>query len=70
MVFMIKSASNHVSIREQLRDTWTSMSYVGGALFSYFFVVGKSDPKTENLINEEHKRYGDLLQLDIPDQYQ
>ena len=70
MVFIVKSAANHVSIREQIRRTWVSMSYVDGSQFSYFFVLGKSDPKTENLINEEYKRYGDLLQLDIPDQYQ
>ena len=69
MVFVVKSAIDHGIAREIIRRTWASVSYVEGFKFTTVFVVGMTTPQKQALIEEEFERYGDLLQLNISDQY-
>ncbi|XP_076822332.1 beta-1,3-galactosyltransferase 5-like [Clavelina lepadiformis] len=71
MVFFVKSAGPNQVRRELLRRTWASLSYVEGGRFETVFVIGKTNvPKYVSLLNEEHKRYGDLLQFNDFDDYE
>ena len=69
MVFVVKSAIDRGLAREIIRRTWGSVSYLEGFKFTTVFVVGKTTPQKQALIEEEFERYGDLLQLNIADQY-
>ena len=69
MIFLIKSAVGHGNAREILRRTWTKVSYNEGFQFSSVFVLGRTDLARQALIDEEYDRYGDILQLNIPDEY-
>ena len=69
MVLFVKSAVKHASHRELLRRTWASFSYVDGFKLATIFVTGKAEKKDQTLIDEEHNRYGDILQLNTSDAY-
>ena len=69
MVLFVKSSATRPSIRESLRRTWPSLSYVDGAKFAAIFLIGKASKKYEALIAEESKRYGDILLLNVSDDY-
>lgn len=69
MVMFVKSAANHSFHRELLRQTWGSYSYIDGFKLSTIFVTGKAEGNYQSLIDEEHERYGDILQLNISDAY-
>jgi len=69
MVFVIKSAVDHGLAREIIRRTWASISFIEGFLFTSIFVLGQTDANKQALIEEEFERYGDLLQLNLPDEY-
>ena len=63
----MKSAIRNFALRELIRRTWGSVATVADAQFQTVFVVGRSDIHQQALINEEYKRYHDILQVDIPD---
>ena len=70
MVFFVKSAVKHTEIREIVRKTWGSLSFVNGTQFATIFILGRTKkPEVQTLIDEEHARYGDILQLDTADEY-
>jgi len=69
MVFVVKSSVERGFAREILRRTWASLSYVKGFKFTTIFVLGQANGDKQALINEEFERYGDLLQLNISDEY-
>jgi len=69
MLFVIKSAVKHGTAREIIRRTWASLSYVEGFQFTSIFVLGQANAKQQALIDEEFERYGDLLQLNMSDEY-
>ena len=68
-MFFIKSTAVHVSLRQQFRDRWGSLTFLNGAQFGYIFIIGKHDSRNQKLVDEEDEKYGDLLQLDLPEKY-
>ena len=69
MVFVVKSTVDHGPAREILRRTWASVSYAEEFSFTSVFIIGKANGKKQALIDEEYKRYGDILQLNMSDEY-
>jgi len=70
MVTFIKSKATSTKIRNFLRRTWTSIKYTRNGILLYVFVVGRpTSEETFNLIEEESKRYEDILMFDGPDDY-
>jgi len=69
MVVLIKSSAGRPAIRELLRRTWATLSYVNKAQFRSIFVIGKANKNQQLIIDEEAKRYGDILQLNVSDDY-
>ena len=70
MVTFIKSKATNTKIRNFLRRTWTSVKYTRNGILLYVFVVGRpTTEETFNLIEEESKRYQDILMFDGPDDY-
>ena len=70
MVTFIKSKASNTKVRNFLRRTWTSVKYTRNGILLYVFVVGRpTSNKTLHLIEEESKRYEDILMFDGPDDY-
>ena len=70
MVTFIKSKATSTKIRNFLRRTWTSIKYTRNGILLYVFVVGRpTSEETFKLIEEESKRYEDILMFDGPDDY-
>jgi len=69
MVSFIKSAAGNSWRRELLRRTWGSVMYVERGRFITVFVVGHAKGIGARILEEEHQRYGDILQYDGPDDY-
>ena len=70
VVFVIKSATKNSMSREIIRRTWASVSYLEGFQFTSVFVMGKGETdRQQALIDEEVERYGDIIQLNISDEY-
>ena len=69
MVVLIKSSAGRPAIRELLRRTWAALSYVDRAQIASIFVIGIANRKQQLIIDEEVKRYGDILQLNVSDDY-
>ena len=69
MFMLIKSSAGRPAIRELLRRTWATLSYVNRAQFRSIFVIGKANRNQQLIIDEEAKRYGDILQLNVSDDY-
>ena len=69
MIFVVKSAVVNFRAREVLRRTWAGVSYLEGIQFASIFVIGKTDIKTQALVDEEYARYGDILQVNMTDDY-
>ena len=70
MVTFIKSKDTNGNIRNFIRKTWGSVRYTENGKLFYVFVIGKpSWNKTFNLVEEESKRYEDILMFEGPDDY-
>ena len=70
MVTFIKSAAANLRRRELLRRTWTSVCSMNGWSLRAVYVIGRTwHAATNRLLEEEQRRYGDLLQYDGPDNY-
>uniref|UniRef100_H2YYE7 Hexosyltransferase n=2 Tax=Ciona savignyi TaxID=51511 RepID=H2YYE7_CIOSA len=70
LVTFIKSKVDNFKRRELMRKTWPSINFLNGARFETVFLLGKTEDKvTIALLDEEHERYGDLLQFSGPDEY-
>ncbi|XP_076816314.1 beta-1,3-galactosyltransferase brn-like [Clavelina lepadiformis] len=69
MIIFIKSAASYGRRREWIRKTWGSIGYLDGVTFQTIFVTGQTDARTQALLDEEHSRYGDILQVDASDAY-
>ena len=67
MVIFVKSSVRNFALRELIRNTWGSISFASGAQFQTVFVVGKTEKQKQALVDEEHDRYDDILQVDLPD---
>jgi len=67
MVIFVKSTTRNFALRELIRRTWASMITVADAQLQTIFVLGRSDTHQQALINEEHGRYHDILQVDLAD---
>jgi len=70
MVSFIKSEAKNTKRREFIRRTWASIKYTENGRLLFVFVIGKpTSNKTFNLVEEETKRYEDILMFDGPDDY-
>ena len=70
MVSFIKSEAKNTKRREFIRRTWASIKYTENGRLLFVFVIGKpASNKTFNLVEEESKRYEDILMFDGPDDY-
>ena len=69
MIFVVKSAAGNFQAREILRRTWAGVSYLEGFQFASIYVIGKTTKKTQALVDEEYARYGDILQVNMTDEY-
>ena len=69
MVIMVKSSSRNQDRRDLIRNTWGSIHHLDGAELRTIFVVGTSDKKDEDFLNDEFEKHGDILQIDRPDNY-
>ena len=65
----VKSAAGHTKFREIIRSIWQPVSYIDHFQIVTAFVIGRAEEKIQNLIDEEVKRFGDILQLNISDGY-
>ena len=66
----MKSASNHIQKRANIRSTWGSVKFMDEIQFSTIFLIGKTqDAVQQALIDEESARYADILHVDIVDKY-
>lgn len=69
-VVFVKSTAGNYHRRELLRRTWAVLGYVGGARFDTVFLIGRTNEAgIQVLMDEEHQRYGDILQYNGPDEY-
>ena len=70
MVCFIKSEAINTKRREFIRRTWASIKYTEHARLVYVFVLGKpTSNKVFNLVEEESKRYEDILMFEGHDDY-
>ena len=70
MVCFIKSEAINTKQREFIRRTWASIKYTEHARLVYVFVLGKpTSNKVFNLVEEESKRYEDILMFEGHDDY-
>jgi len=68
MVFVIKSAIKNFSRRQAIRQTWGGVKIFKQAAFEIVFLLGTfSNEETMQEVSDENSRYGDILQIDIPD---
>lgn len=71
MIVVVKSAASNVLRRKVTRWTWASFEYIAGLRMEIVFIVGNAKtPEDELELLHEHKKYGDLLQIDSQDTYQ
>ena len=70
MITFIKSKATNGKIRNFIRRTWASVRYTENGRLSFVFVIGKpTSTKDFNLVEEESKRFEDILMFDGPDDY-
>lgn len=70
MVVFIKSTASNFYRRFLIRRTWGKWNYVEGGLLKVLFVVGKPDTqRIADLLQEESRRNGDVLNFNGPDNY-
>ncbi|XP_076815379.1 beta-1,3-galactosyltransferase 5-like [Clavelina lepadiformis] len=69
MVTFVKSAASHSKHRELLRRTWASYRFVQTARFDTIYVIGSAEGVEQALVEEEEKRYHDILQISSSDSY-
>jgi len=70
LVIFVKSAAGHVFRRKMARTTHASIKDVQGWKIETVFVMGENE-NLQHEINEENKRYGDILQYkgnDLPNE--
>lgn len=70
MVTFVKSHARNFVRRQNIRRTWGSVIYMDKAKFRTFFVIGSANGVTQALVDEESKRFGDILQMEEDDGYQ
>ena len=69
MGIFVKTAASHSAFRAVLRSTWKPISYVDNMQIFTAFLIGQADKKTQPIIDEESKQHGDILQLNLSDNY-
>ena len=69
MFTFVKSSSENFLLRFAIRRTWASIRYLDGGEFKAIFVIGQTDSKAQEIVEKEHQKYGDILQIEIPDNY-
>ena len=70
MTIFVKSAAGNFEKRATVRESWGANKQVYHAAITTIFVIGKSENNSYNdRVRYEHKKYGDILQYDGPDDY-
>ena len=70
MTIFVKSAAGNFERRSVIRNSWGAVKQIYHAAISTVFVIGKSQNESHNRnIKTEHKKYGDILQYNGPDDY-
>ncbi|XP_039260576.2 beta-1,3-galactosyltransferase brn-like [Styela clava] len=70
MIVFVKSHTSHRSRRMLARMSWASFEYVDGIRIETIFIVGKAENQIEqSQLEDENKKYGDLLQINIEEKY-
>jgi len=70
MHIFVKSKTSHVRHRVAIRRTWGKQTVVGRWRTRTIFVVGTASGWLKESIRNESEIYGDILQVDAPDQYE
>ena len=70
MFTFVKSKAEHNERRQIIRETWASVFYMKGTKITTIFVIGRANKMTQKKVDKEHKRFGDILQIDEDDGYQ
>ena len=70
MYTFIKSHAGNTVRRQNIRRTWGSVVYMNGGELTNIFVIGRANSVAQALLDEEQKRFGDILQIDEDDGYQ
>ena len=70
MFTFVKSKAEYNERRQIIRETWGSVFYMNGAKITTIFVIGRAKNTRQKNIDEEHERFGDILQIDEDDDYQ
>ena len=69
MYTFVKSAANNFKRRETIRRTWGSVKFIDGAQFTTIFLIGKAKGTVQSLVDEENKRFRDIMQINSSDDY-
>jgi galactosylxylosylprotein 3-beta-galactosyltransferase len=72
LAIIVPSSAANAAQRQMLRDTWLRWQHsLPGVRIATRFLVGRRDAGAEALrrVASEHERHGDLLQLDVSDDY-
>nr|XP_039258405.1 lactosylceramide 1,3-N-acetyl-beta-D-glucosaminyltransferase A-like isoform X2 [Styela clava] len=68
---VVKSAVRNKYRRMAVRDTWGEIEELNGTRIKTVFILGTTKNQTvQSYIVKESEKYGDILQIDIPDDYE
>ena len=70
MLIVVKSSPTHFENRKILRETWMNqIEKLTSGRTKFLFVMGKTNFSTQKGIEDEFRKYGDILQGDFVDSY-
>lgn len=65
---VLKSSIPNQDRRKAIRKTWASVKYAKDVRLETIFVVGVADTEEmQRFIEKENRTFGDILQIDLPD---
>jgi len=68
MITLVKSWMINTENRNAIRETWASVRYIDEVHLETVFLISRaSNPEQQALLDEESKKYGDILQVDVPE---
>jgi len=70
MYIFVKSKNSHADHRHAIRRTWGSQTSIDRWRIRTIFVTGNASGLLQKSIHNEWEIYGDILQVDAPDEYE
>ena len=69
MVIFIKSRATSFLQRKIARWTWAGFEFIDGLRLEAIFILGNAKENIQSRIQSENETYGDILQVEIADNY-